>query len=119
MRGVSFYDVGQMKSGRTSSRCMGWGVTGELHKSLASPTLIESLFAVVQEKIHRVKNWKGQRSQQILRWVASAIVAHRQKMRRVRGMAPVVTLVTALGPQQLAPRKRPEDINKLFRSSEY
>lgn len=78
------------------------GITGELRKSLASTNLIESLFAVVREKIDRVKNWKSQRSKQILRWVASSIVAHRKKMRRVRGMAQAATLITALGPKQLA-----------------
>jgi transposase-like protein len=78
------------------------GITGELRKSLASTNLIESLFAVVREKIHRVKNWKSQRSKQILRWVASSIVAHRTKMRRVRGMTQATTLITALGVKPLA-----------------
>ena len=78
------------------------GIMGELRKSLASTNLIESLFAVVREKIHRVKNWKGRRSNQILRWVASAIVTHRHKMRRVRGMAQAKILIAALGQQQLA-----------------
>jgi putative transposase len=77
------------------------GVTGELRKSLASTNLIESLFAVVREKIQRVKNWKARRSNQILRWVASSIVAHRKKMRRVRGMAQAEMLMTALGRRQL------------------
>lgn len=78
------------------------GITEELRKSLASTNLIESLFAVVREKLQRVKNWKARRSNQLLRWVASAIVAHRKKMRRVRGMAQATTLVTALGLKQLA-----------------
>lgn len=78
------------------------GGTGELRKSLASTNLIESLFAVVREKTHRVKNWKSSRSKQILRWVASSIVAHRTKMRRVRGMAQATTLITALGEKPLA-----------------
>lgn len=78
------------------------GITGELRKSLACTNLIESLFAVVREKIQRVKNWKARRSNQILRWVASAIVTHRQKMRRVRGMAQAKELIAALGPKQLA-----------------
>lgn len=78
------------------------GITGELRKSLISTNLIESLFSVVRDKLHRVKNWKGQRSQQILRWVATAILAHRRKMRRVRGMAQAEELVTALGRRQVA-----------------
>jgi hypothetical protein len=43
------------------------GVSGELRKSLASTDLIESLFSVVRKKMYRVKNWKAQRSNQILR----------------------------------------------------
>ena len=78
------------------------GITGGLRKSLACTNLIESLFAVVREKIQRVKNWKARRSNQILRWVASAIVAHRQKMRRVRGMAKAEGLIVALGQKQPA-----------------
>jgi putative transposase len=78
------------------------GITGELRKSWACTTLIESLFAVVREKIQRVRNWKARRSNQILRWVASSIVAHRKKMRRVRGMAQAQGLSAALGTKQLA-----------------
>jgi len=78
------------------------GITGELRQSLACTNLIESLFAVVREKIQRVKNWKARRSNQILRWVASSILAHRKKMRRVRGMAQAKVLIAALGPKQLA-----------------
>ncbi len=43
------------------------GVSGELRKSLASIDLIESLFSVVRQKMHRVKSWKARRSNQILR----------------------------------------------------
>ena len=78
------------------------GITGALRKSLASTNLIESLFSVVRDKIQRVKNWKARRSNQILRWVASAIHAHRKKMRRVRGMAQAADLIAALGPRTLA-----------------
>jgi transposase-like protein len=80
------------------------GITGELRKSLACTNLIESLFAVVREKIQRVKNWKARRSNQVLRWVASSIVAHRKKMRRVRGMTQAKELMAALGTNQLAAR---------------
>lgn len=78
------------------------GITGELRKSLSSTNLIESLFSVVRDKIHRVKNWRAQRSQQVLRWVAASILAHRKKMRRVRGMAQAAELITALGRRELA-----------------
>lgn len=78
------------------------GISGELRKSLSSTNLIESLFSVVRDKTHRVKNWKSQRSQQILRWVASSLLAHRKKMRRVRGMTQAEELVTALGRREVA-----------------
>lgn len=78
------------------------GIVGELRKSLACTNLIGSLFAVVREKIQRVKNWKARRSNQILRRVASSILAHRKKMRRVRAMAQAKELIAALGPKQLA-----------------
>lgn len=77
-------------------------ISGELRKSLASTNLIESLFSVVRAKLQRVKNWKGRRSNQILRWVASALVAHRPKMRRVRGMTQADELIAALGLKPLA-----------------
>ena len=78
------------------------GITGELRKSVASTNLIESLFSVVREKIQRVKNWKARRSKQILRWGASSILAHRTKMRRVRGMSQADEFRTVLGQKQLA-----------------
>jgi putative transposase len=78
------------------------GISGELRKSLSSTNLIESLFSVVRDKTHRVKNWKSPRSQQILRWVASSIMAHRKKMRRVRGLTQAEELVTALGRREVA-----------------
>ncbi|MGE0682433.1 MAG: transposase [Candidatus Binatia bacterium] len=80
----------------------GLGITGELRKSLSSTNLIESLFSVVRDKLHRVKNWRAQRSNQILRWVAASIRAHRKKMRRVRGLAQAEELVTALGRREVA-----------------
>jgi len=78
------------------------GITAKLRKSFASTNLIESLFSVVRDKLHRVKTWKGQRSNQILRWVAASILAHRKKMRRVRGMAQAAELITALGRKEVA-----------------
>ena len=80
----------------------GLGLTGDLRKSRASPNLLESLFSGVREKIHRVKNWEGRRSNQIPRWVASAIRVHRTTMRRGRGMTPAAILIAALGPGPLA-----------------
>lgn len=78
------------------------GVSGELRQSLTSINLIESRLAVVREQTQRMKNWKARRSNQILRWVASSSVAHRKKMRRVRGMAQAGRLLTAPGQRPLA-----------------
>jgi hypothetical protein len=62
----------------------------------------ERLLAVVRERILRVKNWKARCSNQILRWVASSILAHRKKMHHVRGMAQAKELIVAQGPKHLA-----------------
>ncbi len=48
-------------------------------------------------KTARVKNWKSKKTDQILRWVASSLAAHRPKMRRLRGHKESEQLVTALG----------------------
>ena len=68
------------------------GMTGEFRKSLSSTNLIESLIGVVKNKMRNVKNWKYHPKtkeemprDKVLRWVASSIQAHRNKMRRVRG----------------------------------
>jgi putative transposase len=71
------------------------GVTGETRKSLASTNLIESLLSVVREKTNRVKNWKSAPGQ-ITRWVASSILSHKSKMRRIRGYKHINVLVEGL-----------------------
>ena len=71
------------------------GVCGELRKSLSSTNLIESLFSVVRNLCARVKNWNGATT--ALRWSASAIVAHKSKMRRLRGISQAEVLIRALG----------------------
>lgn len=68
------------------------GLTGSFRSSLASTNLIESLIGVVKNKTRNVKNWnyhprtksKVPRDK-ALRWMATAIQSHREKMRRVRG----------------------------------
>ena len=67
-------------------------MTGEFRRSLSSTNLIESLIGVVKNKMRNVKNWKYHPKtkeeiprDKVLRWVASSIQAHRNKMRRVRG----------------------------------
>lgn len=79
------------------------GITGALRKSLASTNLIESIFSVVRTKCQRVKNWKkspGARS----RWVASAIVSHKQNMRKVKGVNQLNELSVSLN--QIAEKRK-------------
>lgn len=67
-------------------------VTGTFKKVLTTTNLIESLIGVVKSKTGRVKNWeyhpktksKVERDK-ALRWAATAIQVHRNKMRRVYG----------------------------------
>ena len=73
------------------------GIGGELRKSLYSTNPIESLFSVVRGKIRRVKNWNSQKSQQPLRWIASAILDHKKSgMRGLRGQIQKSQLIAAL-----------------------
>jgi transposase-like protein len=61
-------------------------VQGELRKSLYSTNPIESLIFGIRHRLSRVKNWKGsKRKDQIQRWMASSILAHQTKMRRLKG----------------------------------
>lgn len=73
------------------------GISGKLRKSLSCTNMIESLFSVVREKIRRVKNWNSKGSSQILRWVASATVEHKKKMRKIFGYAQAAEIIEALG----------------------
>ena len=77
------------------------GIAGELCKSLYSTNAIESLFSVV--RTGRVKNWRCRASNQIMRWVATNICKHKQKMRRLRGKSQTVELIAALGQIQTSP----------------
>lgn len=79
------------------------GLTGALRKSFASTNIIESLIGVSKKKTGRVTNWKYHpklkrkiRRDKVLRWLASAIVAHRPNMRRLRGHGSIDTLVAVL-----------------------
>ena len=74
------------------------GIDGELRKSLYSTNPIESLFSVVRGMTGRVKNWRSQKSQQPLRWIASAILQHKKAaMRKLRGQSQKAALIAALG----------------------
>lgn len=67
------------------------GITGELRRSLSSTNIIESVFSVVRTKCSRVKNWTNSTTTR-MRWVASAAIAHRPRMRRVRGLSQLAHL---------------------------
>lgn len=70
-------------------------VSGNLRKSLASTNLIESLFSVIRDRSHRVKNWKSSPTIR-LRWIASAATTHKKRMRKVRGYREIGGLVREL-----------------------
>lgn len=79
------------------------GVTGQLRSSLSSTNIIESLIGVVKNKTGNVSNWSYHPKlkikiprDKVLRWVASSIQAHRGKMRKLRGVAQMPALLSAL-----------------------
>jgi transposase-like protein len=68
------------------------GLTGAFRSSMSSTNLIESLIGVVKGKAKNVKNWNYHprtgskvKRDKALRWAATALQAHRPKMRRVYG----------------------------------
>lgn len=72
-------------------------IGGELRKSLYSTNPIESLIFGIRNKLSRVKNWKhSNKKDQIQRWMASSILAHQKKMRRLRGHRQAERLITNL-----------------------
>lgn len=73
------------------------GVVGDLRKSLYSTNPIESLIFGIRHRLCRVKNWKSAtKKDQIQRWMASSILAHQRKMRRLRGHKQVGILIANL-----------------------
>lgn len=73
------------------------GIPVELRKSLDSTNTIESLFSVVRQKLHNVKNWNSRNPNRKMQWIASAISQHKKKMRRLRGFKHAHALIRALG----------------------
>jgi transposase-like protein len=73
------------------------GLPKLLRESLSTTNAVESLIGVVRDKTSRVKNWKSVKTKQTLRWVASSIVKHRSKMRRIKGFEHSQVLIAALG----------------------
>ena len=73
------------------------GIPLALRKSLDSTNIIESLFSVVRQKLHNVKNWNSRNSNRKMQWIASAILHHKKKMRKLRGIKHADALISALG----------------------
>lgn len=73
------------------------GVPVELRKSLDSTNTIESLFSVVRQKLHNVKNWGSRNPNRRMQWIAAAILHHKKKMRKLRGQKHRDLLIHALG----------------------
>ncbi len=72
-------------------------VHGDLRKSFYSTNPIESLIFGIRHRLSRVKNWKSSKKKdQIQRWMASSILAHQKKMRRLRGHKQVNKLIAKL-----------------------
>jgi putative transposase len=73
------------------------GVSGSLRKSLYSTNPIESMIFGIRHKMEKVTNWKSSKKKdQILRWMASSILAQQKKMRRLRGHQQVGQLIKNL-----------------------
>ncbi len=92
-----------MESGEDILALHKLGVTGLLRSSLSSTNIIESLIGAVKNKTRKVSNWSYHPKlkikiprDKVLRWVASSIQAHRQKMRKLRGAVQMPKLLSAL-----------------------
>jgi putative transposase len=73
------------------------GVPLDLRKSLDSTNMIESLFSVVRQKLRNVKKWNSRNPNRKMQWIAAAILYHKKKMRKLRGMKHRDALIQALG----------------------
>jgi putative transposase len=73
------------------------GIPVELRKSLDSTNIIESLFSVVRQRLHNVKNWGSRNANRRMQWIAAAIRHHKKRMRKLRGVQHKDTLIHALG----------------------
>jgi transposase-like protein len=73
------------------------GIPLVLRRSLDSTNIIESLFSVVRQKLHNVKNWNSRNANRKMQWISSAILQHKKKMRRLRGIKHQDSLIRALG----------------------
>lgn len=65
-----------------------------LRRTFRSANPIESMFDKVQYRSKRVKSWKGRT--QVARWVASSLLLHETKFRKIRGYKQMHVLLTAL-----------------------
>jgi transposase-like protein len=78
-------------------------VPRELRKNLSCTNAMESLFGVCRSRTRKVKNWKYHPRlkkkiprDKILRWVASSILEHLPKLRKLKGFKHVHLLIAAL-----------------------
>ena len=70
------------------------GVPERLRRTFRSTNPIESMFDKVRYRSARVKRWKGQT--QVARWVASSLLLHERKFRKIRGYKQMHVLLAAL-----------------------
>lgn len=75
------------------------GLLDVLRRTFRSTNPIESMFDKVEYRSRRVKSWKGRN--QVVRWVASSLLLHEGKFRRIRGYKQMHMLVTALENQSV------------------
>ncbi len=66
-------------------------------RALGRVPIIESLFSVVRQKLHNVKNWGSRNANRRMQWIAAAIRHHKKRMRKLRGVQHQDTLIRALG----------------------
>lgn len=88
------------------------GIVGTFRKVLTTTNIVESMIGVTKGKARNVKNWGYHprsgvhvKRDKALRWVASAIQAHRPKMRRLKGATEQIdTLIRSLN--ELAAKRK-------------
>jgi transposase-like protein len=70
------------------------GLPDLLRRTFRSANPIESMFDKVQYRSKRVKSWKGRT--QVARWMASSLLLHERKFRKIRGHKQMHVLLAAL-----------------------
>lgn len=70
------------------------GLPEQLRVTFRSANPIESMFDKIEYRSRRVKSWRGKN--QVVRWVASSLLLHEKKFRRIRGYRQMQMLIAAL-----------------------